>query len=467
MPGTLRPKRQLYREDIPHHRPLTGNTYYLHAGFPHPSRWHDGEQVIKPNPNPVTHHHLHRKPGLHDDVHGNNNHDHHNNHLNFNNEHQHQLGHIFPNNNHLSPHNHHLSPAHQQAHNGPHHSQQPVAISFLNNKTPHSVNIHSSIVHSNGLNGGNVVDNALGNPHAPVSPADQANFDPLFNPLISGPPEPTTGQLRNSPGYKPGKPPKPHSDPEPYDDYGTGGDYGTTGGDYGAPAPLKENPLELQNQGANQPERKPKTIIHYHPVTVGNIINFNEDNKPELVKPVTYGPPDHVPGYPLSNNDVMLSVAEPFMKSPFKSVNGPSEYLENSVQYGPPQHVPGVPLGNFDLSPMVPSYGPPLKPENEAAVGVALPVIAHLHSGPPHHHHHHHHHPPPPKHFRGKGRGYHRTRLHLHHIHHPPPHPQPALAPLTGPFYDHPTYVVHGHVPKLHHPHFRSQSHHHKAFWSW
>ena len=47
-----RPKRQLFRDEIPHHRPLTGATYHHHAGFPHPSRWHENAgEVVPPNPN--------------------------------------------------------------------------------------------------------------------------------------------------------------------------------------------------------------------------------------------------------------------------------------------------------------------------------------------------------------------------------------------------------------------------------
>ena len=52
-----RQKRQLYREAIPHHRPLSGNIYSDHHGFPHPGRWYSNAQQIKP-PNMNSGHHF-------------------------------------------------------------------------------------------------------------------------------------------------------------------------------------------------------------------------------------------------------------------------------------------------------------------------------------------------------------------------------------------------------------------------
>lgn len=471
MPATLRPKRQLFREDIPHHRPLTGNTYYLHAGFPHPSRWHDGAQTIPPHKEPITHHHLHEKPGLHDDLHNNNNNNAHQNNNNFaTHEHQHQLIQFPPSHQvHQDQHNHHQNVVYDPP--------EPVAISVVNSKTPHSMNIHSSIVHNSNGFGGGYGDNTLGNhvQQALVSPKDQANFDPLINSLLTNHVEQAISQGRN----KPENQQKPHTEPDNYDDYGIGGgggDYDTSGKDNYNNGPSPHSVI------LKQPDRKPKTIIHFHPVTVGNIINFNDDNKPVVVtpSPISYGPPGHVPGKVLDQQDVLLSMADPFIKSPFKSVNGPPEFLgfekDNNLQYGPPQYVPGNPLGNLELAPMLPSYGPPIKPDTEPVpppYDVALPVIAHLHSGPPPPHHHH---PHPPQRHRPRGRGRHQHHLHLHHVHHPP-------SPVPGPFYDapvvrHPPYVVHGQAPSkflsFHNPRFRSHSqsqthhlHHHKSIWSW
>jgi hypothetical protein len=50
-------KRQIFREQIPHHRPLSGNIYAEHHGFPHPGRWHPNPQGILP-PNPLSGHHF-------------------------------------------------------------------------------------------------------------------------------------------------------------------------------------------------------------------------------------------------------------------------------------------------------------------------------------------------------------------------------------------------------------------------
>jgi len=47
----MRTKRQIFRHEIPRHRPLTGATYHHHAGFPHPGRFNENSvQFIPPNP---------------------------------------------------------------------------------------------------------------------------------------------------------------------------------------------------------------------------------------------------------------------------------------------------------------------------------------------------------------------------------------------------------------------------------
>ncbi|ODM93106.1 hypothetical protein Ocin01_13571, partial [Orchesella cincta] len=439
--GTLRLKRQLFREDIPHHRPLSGNTYYLHAGFPHPSRWYDGPQTILPNPNPITHHHLQHHG--HDFSHDNGqDHHHHNQHQN--NELQHQA---------------HPPPA-------------PIIIEHLDkNKHPLSVTIQSAVVHNNG-----VIDNSIVNTPPPP---------PGGSHTIYGRP---LGHVRNSPRKK--RPPKPHSDPEPhYDDYNHGpGDYDIPSKDYGPPPPSHHHhhppPATVTEHLNPIVTKKPKTVIHYHPVQVGNIINFNEDHKPlresygspnhETYGPPShesYGPPKHIPGIPLAHKDVMMNMAEPFLKSPFKSVNGEPAYLSFSnsgpgigpgpgPEYGPPNHQPGAPLDALSIAPLVPSYGPPIKHDPIPPYGVALPVLAHFHSGalshPPQHH-------PPPKRHRG------RHQHHLHHYHHVHHHPPLHSGGGESPFFDvkYPTYVVHGHAPKkfpFHSPHYRSRPH---KFYHW
>ncbi|CAG7684820.1 unnamed protein product [Allacma fusca] len=58
----IREKRQLFRGDIPEHRPLTGNVYALHHGFPHPGRFNENhgngvqdEGVIQYHPGLLSH----------------------------------------------------------------------------------------------------------------------------------------------------------------------------------------------------------------------------------------------------------------------------------------------------------------------------------------------------------------------------------------------------------------------------
>ncbi|CAL8110235.1 unnamed protein product [Orchesella dallaii] len=468
--GTLRLKRQLFREDIPHHRPLSGNTYYLHAGFPHPSRWHDGPQTIKGNPNPITHHHLAH---------------HHGHVLNDNGENQDNFQHIQQlNHNHQQHQNNELQNNHHNNH-APPPPPAPVIIETLDkNRNPLSVTIQSAIVHNNG-----VIDNSIVNQSPPPPPIHHHSGG---GPNNYGPP---IGHIHNEPRKKRPRPPKPHSDPEPYHEYdhpnNGPGDYDNIPPprDYGPPPHSQQAGPPIEDHQDPSITKKPKTVIHYHPVQVGNIINFNDDSKPLLLNPnhEGYGPPQHIPGVPLAHKDVMMDMAEPFLKSPFKTVSGEPEYLSfpspgpaPGPQYGPPDHQPGPPLDSIGIGPLVPSYGPPIKHEAIPSYGppikhehhdpippygVALPVLAHhFHAGALGHPHHHP--PPPPKRQRGRGRGRHQHHLHYHHVHHHPP-----LETAESPYFEvkYPTYVVHGHAPKKfpfhsHPPHYRSRP---QKFFHW
>jgi hypothetical protein len=382
--GTVRPKRQLFRDDIPDHRPLSGNHYAHEHGFPHPGRWSDGlRSEHKPNPRPPHQQYIDMLDGgRHGRYHGKGP----------------SSGGGF----------HH------------HHNSHP-------GRRPHSFG--SDIFHNAGFGafgnfgggGGGGGSHYYGPPKSHHNPKNT----PFGNHLGSqyGPPsaplKPSQGPT-NLKAFGFG----PNVFPQEYG--GFGGPQNLGGGEeYDGPAPTKETHphneqpyvIEQAIEHQQQPHhpQKPKAFVHYHPVEYGNIINIpekNEGGEEHDGKSVGYGPPNHTGGTPLGpiENGGFIPIKSPHGDDEVSNKDGPLSYQYPSAPQSPPhQHSHGLQQNygqqfhnhnpphhhhnprphRFDpfkiFSRPSPSYGPPrFNHQNnnniEHDLPVAIPILAQFHT---------------------------------------------------------------------------------------
>jgi len=358
---SVRPKRQLFREDIPETRPLSGNLYAQHHGFPHPGRWADGQRSRhKPSA---------RLPPPHqayiDMLDGS------------------RRGRYYGNSYSGGYNNKHRTPSPTYNPHGLnyHHHQQELNNNY-HNKPQTSVSFGSDIFHTSGgasanSNHNNNNKGVRGGSHYSGPPKSHQQLDfPQFdlkNVAFGIHPDPSQYEVPKvpqgpvdlkaitfgqAPGGGSGEYGPPHIPPVgPTGPSSAGFDNHEISPEYETSQPTKPSHYHNNNNNNGDEEQayilqhalsqddrknsnKPvKAIVHYHPVEYGNIINIPEKGPQE---------------------DEYSSGGGSFGSSGPGDDEGPSSGPPSS-QYGPPNHSGGPPLGPSSYSTesgFIPSKGP-------------------------------------------------------------------------------------------------------------
>ncbi|XP_035710843.1 early nodulin-75 [Folsomia candida] len=371
--NSLRLKRQLFREDIPHHRPLTGNTYSQIHGFPHPGRWADGTKSK--------------------DV---------------------------PNGN--------LPPAHSQYFDmldggrlGRYHTG--FAVGGAN-----SGGSSASGGDFGGGGGGGVKDVSFGNELVHHHHDDEHN-----NGGGTGGGGNDFGFTGFGGDHQDQYNPPPSKPPPSYEFQSGEKGLQNLNHHYGAPPQVNvQIHGNYPDNNKHRPAEEPKTFIHYHPVQYSQVLNIPETTFEPSPPPPTkhhgatsnsYGPPNHQPHPPLGiveEGGFVPSTGISYDNVPKKPDNHHNHHQVHQIHHHH-HHENPEPINPYRFDPykIFSHHQHHPKPEEHSAP-VAIPILAQFHtskpikftklkepihiiyrhpppSGPPNHNEHHHHYGEPPR----------------------------------------------------------------------